>query len=69
MSVCVQMVLPKEEPFTVADIVAGLEGLDPGRIWRRKSVYTYIGKLTAGGLLRRLDRHRGRESSLYVPRG
>ncbi len=69
MSACVQSVIPREEPFTIADIVARLEGLEPGRIWHRKSIGTYVAKIAARGLLRRLDRHRGPAPTLYVRAG
>jgi hypothetical protein len=69
LSASVQAAIPRDEPFTVADIVARLEGLEPGRIVRRKSVCNYIATLTERGLLRRLERHRGHAPSLYVVAG
>jgi hypothetical protein len=69
LSASVQAAIPRDEPFTIADIVARLEGLEPGRIVRRKSVCNYIAGMTERGLLRRLDRHRGNAPSLYVRAG
>jgi hypothetical protein len=69
LSASVQAAIPPDEPFTIADIVARLEGLEPGRVVRRKSVCNYIASLTERGFLRRLDRHRGHAPSLYVVAG
>jgi hypothetical protein len=69
LSASVQAAIPADEPFTIADIVGRLEGLEPGRIVRRKSVCNYIATLTERGLLRRLERHRGHAPSLYVVAG
>jgi len=66
LSASVQAAIPSDEPFTIADIVARLEGLEPGRVVRRKSVCNYIATLTERGLIRRLDRHRGHAPSVYV---
>ena len=65
----VQAAIPADEPFTVADIIARLEGLQPGRIMRHKTVTNYITGMAKRGLLRRLDRHRGHAPSLYVVAG
>jgi hypothetical protein len=69
LSASVQAAIPADEPFTIADIVARLEGLEPGRVVRRKSVCNYIATLTERGLLRRLDRHRGHAPSVYARAG
>jgi len=69
ISDCVQAVMPRDETFTVLEIVAKLEGLEPGRVWRRHSVGNYIVTLMKRGLVRRLDRHKGHEPSVYIRAG
>jgi hypothetical protein len=69
LSASVQAAIPADEPFTIADIVGRLEGLEPDRIVRRKSVSNYITNLVRRGVLRLLDRHRGHAPSLYVRAG
>jgi hypothetical protein len=66
LSAAVQAAIPRDEPFTVSDIIARLEGQESGRIVRRKSVNNYITRMTVRGVIRRLERHRGHEHSLYV---
>jgi len=66
ISSCVNQVLPSDRPFTIVDIIAGLEALDPGRVWRKHSVDGYMSRLRARGIVRRLRKSHGREAAQYV---
>jgi hypothetical protein len=52
LSAFVQAAIPRDDPVTIADIVARLEALAPGREVRRKSVCNCIATLTERGILR-----------------
>jgi hypothetical protein len=56
----------RDEPFTTADILASLEALDPGRVWRRRSVDSHISRLRERGLVRRIKRATTRERASYA---
>ena len=32
---CINSVLPSDRPFSAVDVLASLEALDPGRVWRK----------------------------------
>jgi hypothetical protein len=63
---CVEAVMPRDQPFTLPEIIAALEGRYPARIWRRHSVGYWITKHVNSGLVRRLMRHKNSESTVYV---
>ena len=66
ISSCVNRVLPQDRQFTLDDILAGLEALDPGRVWRRRSVDSYIFRLREKGIIRRLRRSKKTDPAIYV---
>jgi hypothetical protein len=69
ISTCVDRVIPRGGPFTVTDVMAGLEAMDPGRAWRRRSVDNYISRLRQRGIVRRLSKAHGIEGAQYVLAG
>jgi hypothetical protein len=42
---CINSLIPTDRPFTTVDIMAGLEALDPGRVWRKGSIDCHISHL------------------------
>lgn len=66
VSAAVERVLPVGEPFSVADIIAALEGLDPSRLWRKTSVCRHITWLRNRGLVRRVKRHTVKSGAVYM---
>ena len=67
VSACIESVLPLERTFTTADIMAGLEALDPGRVWRKRAIDSHLSRLRARGIVRRLSRSKGTaEPAVYV---
>jgi hypothetical protein len=66
ISSCINRVLPSDREFTVIDVLAGLEGLDPGRVWRRRSVDSHIFRLIERGVVRRVRKSRGTEPAIYA---
>lgn len=65
-SAAIERVIPRDEPFTVADLMASLEGLDAGRVWPKASVHRHITKLRHLGLVRRVKRHKVNEPAVYA---
>ncbi len=63
---CVAALMPSDRPFTVRDIMIGLEAMDDGRIWRRKSVDYHFSKLRELGVIRRIKRASVHEPAQYV---
>jgi hypothetical protein len=49
ISACVESVIPRDRPFSTTDIMTSLEGLDPGRTWRKRSVDNHIARLRERG--------------------
>src|SRR5277367_1052437 len=45
ISVSIDQVIPRDRTFTIIEIIAALEALDPKRVWRRGSVDNYLGVL------------------------
>jgi len=65
-SAAIERVIPRDEPFTVADVMAALESLDAGRVWPKASVHRHITKLRHLGLVRRVRRHKVNEPAVYA---
>ncbi len=63
---CIESVIPREATFSTVEILAGLEALDPGRIWNKRTVDNHLSKLRAVGLVRRLKRANLHERAIYV---
>jgi hypothetical protein len=62
----INSVLPTDRPFTTLDILAALEALDPGRVWRRRAIDHHIFRLRERGVVRRLRKAKGAELAQYV---
>ena len=69
LSTCIHRVMPADGPFTVLDLVAALEGLDPTRIWPKRSVERYVSRLRERRVVRRMCRAKGLAPALYVREG
>jgi hypothetical protein len=63
---CIDSVIPTDRTFTTVDILAGLEGIDPRRTWRKRSIDSHIQRLRAKGILRRLDKARAHQPAQYA---
>ena len=66
---CVESVMPSDRSFTTVDIMAGLEALDPRRVWRKRSVDSHIARLREKGLVIRLKRSQLRLPAVYAREG
>lgn len=66
ISRAIESVIPREDPFTVADIVTRLEAADPTRDWRRRSIDNQISRLRKRGILKRIKRATIHEAAQYV---
>ena len=67
ISSCIESVIPSDRPFSTVDIMAGLEALDPARVWRRRSIDNHVSRLRKRGLVRRLQRSKGAgEPAIYI---
>jgi hypothetical protein len=62
----VNAVIPKTAEFTMPDVMAGLEALDPRRAWRRRSVDWVIVRMRKRGTITRLKRANIHEPAVYV---
>jgi hypothetical protein len=69
ISACIERVIPTDREFTAVDILTGLEAMDPGRIWRKRSVDSHISRLRKRGIVRRISRSRGSEPAVYARLG
>lgn len=69
VSSCINQVLPKDEPFTVNDIMRRLESLDSGRYWRLRTVNAHISALRERGIVKRLSRPGGAAPACYACSG
>ena len=69
VSKAIDMVLPKDRPFTTADVMAGLQALDPNRTWRERSINNYMSQLRKRGEVKRLRRNGINRHALYVKAG
>ena len=63
---CVTSVLPRDEEFSTATVMAALEALDPRRNWHRKSIDDVFTKLRSRNIIRRLTRCTRNEPATYV---
>ncbi len=65
-SAAIESVIPRDEPFTVKDILVSLETLDASRVWPMATVRRHIGALREMGLVRRVKRHKINEPAVYA---
>jgi hypothetical protein len=63
---CIESVIPTDRPFSTADIMAGLEALNPRRACRKWSIDNHVSRLLAKGLVRRLLKAHGHEPAMYA---
>ena len=63
---CIEAVIPTDRTFTTADIMAGLEAIDSGRVWRKRSVDNHLSRLRERGIVKRLKRVRGGQLATYA---
>jgi len=66
ISGCINRVLPSDRLFTTVDVMTALEALDPGKVWRKRSVDSHISRLRERGVVRRLSKAKGSELAQYV---
>ncbi len=66
ISACVESVIPRDRSFSTVDVMTSLEALDPGRVWRKRSVDSHISRLRERGLVRRMRKAKGTEPAVYV---
>lgn len=70
MTECLERVLPADRTFTTDDVMAALRTLDPNRVWNKHAVDAQIGRLCKKGIVRRIQRARGRATrALYARLG
>jgi hypothetical protein len=62
----INSVIPTDQQFTIAEIMAGLEGIDPTRDWRLRTVVSHISRLRDKGIIRRIRRAKGHEPAIYA---
>jgi hypothetical protein len=53
-------------PFSLAEIIAGLEAMDDRRDWQPSHVVSHLGRLRVLGIIRRLKRPKRGEPALYI---
>ena len=61
--------LPADRTFTTVDVMTALEALDPGKVWRKRSVDSHISRLRERGIVRRVRRAKGTEPAIYARAG
>ncbi|MEX2187324.1 MAG: hypothetical protein WD875_11035 [Pirellulales bacterium] len=66
ISAAIESVIPSDRTFTTADILAGLEAMDPGRVWRKRSIDSHLSRLRERGLVKRLRKATLRERAVYA---
>jgi hypothetical protein len=66
ISSAIESVIPSDRPFTTEDIMAALEALDPGRVWRKRSLDSHLSRLRERGLVKRLRKATLRERAVYA---
>jgi competence protein ComEC len=69
ITAAIEQAMPKDRPFTIPDILDGLELLDPARVWRRDSVTCHMTNLRKRGLITRIKRAKTGTPAVYVLRG
>jgi hypothetical protein len=62
----VNSVMPKTGTFTYLDIKASLESLDPGRVWKERTIHGHLSKLRMRGIIRRLKRSTSTGYAVYT---
>jgi len=64
---CIEILVPSDRTFTTVDIMAGLEAMDPGKVWRKRSVDSHIARLREKEIVRRVRRKsKGTEPAVYA---
>lgn len=66
ISSCINRVLPTDRTFTTVDVMCALEGLDPGKVWRKRSVDSHLSRLRERGVVRRVRKSKGTEPAIYA---
>lgn len=66
ISACIDSVIPRDEEFTVGDVMRFLESIDPARVWPIASVRRYVGFLRQKRLIRRVARHNVNQPAVYI---
>lgn len=66
MAVAIDSLIPRETTFTYLDIKTGPEALDPGRIWKERTIHAHLSKLREKGMIRRLKRATQSSFTIYV---
>ncbi len=61
LSTCVELVLPRDREFSILDVLAALEAMDPVRVWRKQTVNNQLSRLLDRGAIRRTRRHCGKD--------
>ncbi|MDP6558243.1 MAG: hypothetical protein QGG71_26505 [Pirellulaceae bacterium] len=69
ISEAIERVIPDDRTFTTVDVIAGLEALDPGRVWRKRSIDNHISRLRDKGLVRRIKKSKNTEPAVYARMG
>lgn len=69
ISSAIESVIPSDRAFTTVDVMTGLEALDSGRTWRKRSVDNHISRMRSKGLIRRLKKARNNGPALYARLG
>jgi len=59
-------VIPTDRTFTTVDILAGLEALDPGRVWRKRLIDGHVSRLRDRGIVRRIRKSKKSEPAIYA---
>jgi DNA-binding transcriptional ArsR family regulator len=66
ISASIERCIPRDATFTVNSILKALEALDPGRVWRRRSVEHHITRLREKGIVRRIRRSKNNDGAIYA---
>lgn len=69
ISEAIDQVMPMDKTFTILDIVDALEKMDPTRVWRERSVMSYITRLREKGLVKRVKRATNQSWAVYARMG
>ncbi len=66
VAACIDSVIPSDRAFTTADVMAGLEALDNGREWRKRSIDNHLSRLRERGIVKRVKRARKGNLAIYA---
>ncbi len=69
LSACVDSVIPSEGEFSLDQLLAKLEILEPSRRWRKQAVNSHIHRLRKMGIVQRTSIHRKDQPSTYIRAG